>query len=299
MGCRKISVFLLFTLLSQLVFAGSSVFTVSKGKNKIIIGGTIHLLRPTDFPLPKEFEHAFANTRMVLFESDLSVAASPEFAQRLARQMRLKNGKTVDQFLQPKLWSKLTAYSDKHGFPLHSMKSFNAAFISIMMTVYEAQRIGASGGVEAHFSKNMEGKLVGELEDEEEVVQVMRSLARVDANSVMSSTIRDLENLSETMDMVVDAWRKGRTEKLYKRLGADMREENPAVYNTLVVQRNKRWLPKIESLFNTPETEFILVGAMHLAGPDSLLKMLKNNGYKVRKYRAFLSSPQQNEPAKS
>ena len=299
MTFKKLSLALLLILIPQFLFAASSVFWVSKGNNKIIIGGTIHLLRPSDFPLPREFEHAFSASRLILFESDLSMASSPEFAQRLAEEMRLKDGKTIDQILHPKLWVKLSQYAAATGFPLESMESFNAAFISIMMTVFEAQRIGASGGVEAHFAEKMQGKRVGELEDEQEVLQAMRALAEVNANSVISSTLRDLENLSETMDMAVDAWRKGRTEKLYKKLAKDMREKTPEVYDTLLVQRNKRWLPKIENLFNSPETEFILVGAMHLSGPDSLLKMLENKGYKVKRYRAFSTRAQRRRAAKN
>ncbi|WP_288057949.1 TraB/GumN family protein [Methylobacter sp.] len=35
---------------------------------------------------------------------------------------------------------------------------------------------------------------------------------------------------------------------------------------------------------NTPETELILVGALHLAGEDGLLAQLRQRGYKVEPF---------------
>ena len=40
---------------------------------------------------------------------------------------------------------------------------------------------------------------------------------------------------------------------------------------------------QIEKMLTTPDIEFILVGALHLAGPDSVLKMLTDKRYKVEK----------------
>ena len=63
----------------------------------------------------------------------------------------------------------------------------------------------------------------------------------------------------------------------------DFKTDYPDVYESLLVVRNNNWMPQIERLFSTPETEFVLVGALHLAGPDSVLKKLKDKGYSVTK----------------
>tara|TARA_B100002003_G_scaffold46025_1_gene41387 strand:+ start:574 stop:735 length:162 start_codon:yes stop_codon:yes gene_type:complete len=49
----------------------------------------------------------------------------------------------------------------------------------------------------------------------------------------------------------------------------------------LLIQRNKNWLPAIEEMLTTAQTEFVLVGTMHLSGKDSVLDMLRDKGYKV------------------
>ena len=54
------------------------------------------------------------------------------------------------------------------------------------------------------------------------------------------------------------------------------------IYQQLQVDRNHNWMPHIESLLQTPEVEFVLVGALHLAGKDGLLHLLREKGYQVR-----------------
>jgi uncharacterized protein YbaP (TraB family) len=40
-------------------------------------------------------------------------------------------------------------------------------------------------------------------------------------------------------------------------------------------------VPQIEALLDAPGTVFIAVGAGHLAGPDSVITMLRDKGYAI------------------
>jgi hypothetical protein len=53
------------------------------------------------------------------------------------------------------------------------------------------------------------------------------------------------------------------------------------MYQRLLVDRNRNWLPTLEALFSRRGRAFIVVGAAHLVGPDGLLQMLKAKGYAV------------------
>ena len=53
------------------------------------------------------------------------------------------------------------------------------------------------------------------------------------------------------------------------------------MYQRLLVDRNKNWLPKIEALFARQGRTFVVVGAAHLVGADGLLAMLKARGYSI------------------
>jgi uncharacterized protein YbaP (TraB family) len=61
---------------------------------------------------------------------------------------------------------------------------------------------------------------------------------------------------------------------------ADLKSD-PQMYQRLLVERNKNWLPKIEALFAARGRALVVVGAAHLVGPDGVLAMLKAKGYTV------------------
>ena len=52
---------------------------------------------------------------------------------------------------------------------------------------------------------------------------------------------------------------------------------------SLIGQRNANWSKWIERRLAQPGAVLVAVGAGHLAGKDSVLEMLKRDGYKVRR----------------
>lgn len=60
-----------------------------------------------------------------------------------------------------------------------------------------------------------------------------------------------------------------------------MREKFPDTYAEMIVNRNNKWMPEIEAMLADKPTEAVMVGALHLVGPDGLIELLKKKGYKV------------------
>jgi uncharacterized protein YbaP (TraB family) len=52
---------------------------------------------------------------------------------------------------------------------------------------------------------------------------------------------------------------------------------------TLLIDRNKNWANWIGQRMKRPGTVFLAVGAGHLAGNDSVIAMLKREGYRIRR----------------
>ena len=97
-------------------------------------------------------------------------------------------------------------------------------------------------------------------------------------------TLADIERLPELMNSMKQAWRRGNLAEL-KAVGiTPFKNEFPDIYQALIVDRNNAWLPKIEAMVKTSEVEFVLVGALHLAGDDGLLSQLVDRGYRVRQF---------------
>jgi uncharacterized protein YbaP (TraB family) len=278
-------------LTSFSVSAQTSLYEITNGTQKIYLGGTIHVLRNSDYPLPSEFEQAYANAKILVLETDMKKAGSPEFGQQMAQAFSYSGGKNLSQDLHPKLWQELQAFADKHQFPHAQMSMFKAMFVSLSLSMAEMQRkgYGVAQGVDTFFYQKavLDGKATQELETPDEVLVQLASLADMDANLVIKSTLRDLEKMDQVLEKSVGYWRAGDLDKLDKEMAADMRKETPEVYQQLLIARNQAWLPKIEKMFVSPEVELVLVGSLHLSSKEGLLAQLKKRGYTIKPYRTI------------
>lgn len=274
-------------IFSQHLFAASTVYEISKGKQKIYLAGTIHMLRDADLPPPAEFNAAYQASQKIYFETDLQKAKAPEFGQRFAQAMMLPNNTTLKDILDANTWAALQAYSTKSQYPLSQTMMFNPAMVSILITMTESKKIGVGEGVDAYYDKaaRTDNKFIGELETGDDVIGYMKTFAQEDPNKIITSTLSDMDNIAKDLDEMINAWKVGNLDLLEKEMGEKMRKETPNAYQSLVVERNKKWLPQIEQMFKTPEYELVLVGSLHLSGKDGLLVQLKKAGYKVKPYQ--------------
>jgi hypothetical protein len=62
---------------------------------------------------------------------------------------------------------------------------------------------------------------------------------------------------------------------------ASMRERYPALHNELAVARNRAWVPRIQAMAAASTRAFIVVGAGHMVGADSVRELLAEAGLPV------------------
>ena len=55
---------------------------------------------------------------------------------------------------------------------------------------------------------------------------------------------------------------------------------SPAIHQALFIDRNKRWVPKIETCLAAGRC-MVVVGAGHLVGADGLVDLLSRRGYRL------------------
>ena len=94
-------------------------------------------------------------------------------------------------------------------------------------------------------------------------------------------SLKDLAETGDVMEDMIGAWRSGDAEGLSELFVEEMKVEAPALYDTLLLQRNLKWVPQIDSMLQDADTEFVLVGAAHLVGENGLLDLLSQKGYEI------------------
>lgn len=278
------------TLSTSLIFTlglqAASVWKVTNDQHSLYIGGTIHVLTPEDYPLAKEYDLAYQAADKVIFETDMEAVSSPEFGQKMMSQMMYSDGTTINKVLKPETYQALAVHLSSRQIPMQAFASHKPSLLAVSLTFIELQAMGyTSEGVDMFFANmaKADGKQQGWLETPDEQLSFIAKMGDDDPNAMIEYTLKDIIKMPEMFGKLHSTWLAGDMQGMADVGITPFKADYPAIYQDLLVTRNNNWLPKIVKMLNDQPIELILVGALHLAGPDSVLTKLKAKGYKIEK----------------
>ena len=285
--CRII-ILVLFALVS-VSQADSPVWKVSKEGRVIYLGGTVHLLRKGDFPLPPEIDAVYQLCDEIYFELDLDDLDAKAFFVQLTQKAKLPKGKKLQDVLDEKTYQRLRTAMNKAGLRAAVFESMKPSFVSIMLMATELQKAGfIEQGVEDHVKKMAvkDKKEIGGLETVEEQIELLLFDEKEFGLQMTASTLDELDQVGERLDQLVNLWKKGDSAALTKLIDEQMKKPYPKVYDLFLTKRNKKWMPEILRMFQDADKEFVLVGHAHLLGEDGLVALLKKQGFEIEAVEA-------------
>ena len=269
--------------LSQAI-ADTSVWSVRSGDNVIYLGGTVHLLRPSDFPLPDEFEQAYQASSELYFEADIGSMNDLAVQAQMLQQLTYRDERTLRTVLNDEAYTALSAYTATAGLPIAMLEKFKPGLLVSTLQVLVFQGMGFTPqGVDAFFHARAvdDGKAEGELETIQEQIGFIAAMGEGNESEFILLSLEDLAETAELMEGMIGAWRSGDVEGLSELFVEDLKVEAPELYDSLLLQRNLKWIPQIDSMLLDADTEFVLVGAAHIVGKNGLLDLLSQQGYEI------------------
>ena len=178
-------------------------------------------------------------------------------------------------------------FAAARNIPFEMLQSFKPAMVVLTLTQLELQKngINSSNGLETHFAglAKEANKPLASLETLDEQIALLAAMGNGYEDEFVNGSLDDLENIEKEFDGLIKAWRDGDVATIDEKMTRMMKERFPQMYTNLLVKRNFNWIKQIERLIKTPQKEFILVGAAHLAGADSVQNLLRAQGYKIEK----------------
>lgn len=280
---RTYSIISLLFIIIACSTAQTSVWKISGNGNTLYIGGTIHILRPQDYPLPVEFDSAYAKSEVMVFEADVEELEDPEVAKILLQKAMFKDERTLQSVLSKDVYDRLEEESSKLNIPLTNLNTFKPSLVILTLAVMKMQQLGISAeGVDKHyFSKaKADNKDLLFFETAEEQIDMLVNMGEGNEDEFVSYSLKDFENMEELLSELISTWRDGTAKVMLSDLD-EMKQDFPDIYQTLLVDRNNEWIPRIETFLEDETVEYILVGAMHLHGPDGIFKRLMDKGFLI------------------
>lgn len=262
-----------------------ALWRIATPKGQIHLFGSFHLLPPDVAWRTPAVARAMEQARVVVFETDITEGKRAEAVQPLlARYGLLRNDETLDKILPPKLHAELEKTAEGFKLPMASLNTMRPWLVSVLLGVQFiiSQGYDPTKGVDQqiHAFATGKNKVIGALESLEEQVQVFSQIPREQEVELLGVTLRQIREMPGLLNDTLAAYRKGDVAALERMLNLGLNEV-PALRQRLLKERHDNWLPQIEELMARGGNVFIVVGAAHLAGPDSLIAMLRAKGIKV------------------
>jgi uncharacterized protein len=249
--------------------------------------GSVHVLTPEYYPLSPRIEQAFSGSKVLIEEADLDEITNPATVMGLLSKALLTGGQTLDQVIAADLHGKVMERVDKVGLPRVAIQRMKPWLVAMTLTqpALEAAGFKAEYGVDKHFFDRAKKNGMSRRALETVAFQFQRldELTASQQEALLRSAIDDLDIQTANVKSLADAWSRGDTKTIEELLLTSM-TESPELYQRLLVERNASWVAPVEDCFKQQTSCFVVVGAAHLVGPDSLVAMLQKKGYKVEQH---------------
>ncbi|MRR17728.1 MAG: TraB/GumN family protein [Deltaproteobacteria bacterium] len=264
--------------------AQSSVWAVKGAGATVYLAGSCHVLRASDHPLPAPFETAYADSRQLIFEAPPGDLEAAEYLQKLMALAMYPDGTTLKQHVAPAVYARAEKFCRERGYPFDQYQMFRPWMLSMMLAMQELSRLGVEAryGVDHFYYQKAlrDGKSIGGLETADEQVGFLAAMDGSVGNEQLSETIDDLTRLDGKIEDILAAWRRGDEAGIEAVMLRELKNY-PQLYVLLIVNRNQKWLAKIESALGGNINTMVIVGVAHLAGRDSVVDLLRRRGFKV------------------
>jgi uncharacterized protein YbaP (TraB family) len=246
--------------------------------------GSVHVLNSTAYRSDTDFENAFHQAEIVVFETDLAQLDSEGVQQMLLSRGSYPKGESLRKSIPEKVYSRVEKAAGALGLPPEALNRFRPWFCAMTLANLKLAALGFNPekGVDRYFYQKARssGKKILGLETPSDQIDIFADMSPETQEKFLEQSLDDLESAQSQVEKILAAWKTGDTGKVETILLKGLRED-PGLYQQLVVQRNQRWMKTLDQLLGGHQNFMVVVGAAHLVGSDGLVALLRTRGFKV------------------
>lgn len=257
----------------------------------VYLAGSIHALNEKHYPLPQAYLDAYNKSDNLVVELNIN-KLDPYLSQALIQsKMWLPVNHTLEKYLSKAALDNIKRFNKKNKGEYDKLIRMRPWMVIEQLTGYQLRQTQykAELGLDQYFLQmaDKNNKPILELETLEQQIAAI-------ADSPFNSQIAALEvSLSQLDDKdylkkMVGYWENTDPVGLYNFVYQDV-VQNPKLkpmMNSLLDDRNKSMADVIDLYLNQPSNNrnnyFVVVGALHLSGPNSIQKQLEMKGHYVQ-----------------
>ncbi|HSA78091.1 MAG TPA: TraB/GumN family protein [Nitrospirota bacterium] len=282
---------ILFFLLCLNVFAQTkgqdqkhSLWKISSKTNTVYLFGSVHLLKQDAYPLDKSIEMAYENSTRMFFEINFDEMDANKIQHLTIAKGAYLDGRTLKDDLSKQTYELAKKHLADQGLSIEKLERLKPWLLAMSIVANDLQLLGfdPSQGIDKYFyekaKKDM--KKIDGFETTEYQLNLLSDMPARMQEAMLLQAMKDSDNVQKEFNVIIEAWKSGNAEELDMVLLKSF-QGFPDVYQRLISDRNKNWVPKIKSLIGQKENAMIILGAAHFVGKEGIIAALKREGYQV------------------
>lgn len=265
--------------------AGPALWVVRDADSTLYLFGTVHLLRPGGDWMTPQVADAFDASEELWLEiedpTDQAAAAPLIMQHGLSPQTPLSSRLNAEEL------ASLDAAVAAMGATRQMLDPMLPWLAALTLSIAPLTQAGydPAAGVDVVLRQHAveSGKPVHGLETIEQQLMFFAGMEPEVELDFLRSTLESFDESATLLDAMAGAWATGDVEAMYGLGGDEMKTDYPAIYDMMLTRRNADWVGQIQDELAGSGTVFIAVGALHLAGPDSVQAQLQAAGVTVER----------------
>lgn len=249
--------------------------------NTVYLLGSVHILRESDYPLPPPVMDAYAHSSAVVMEINLAEAGTEQVQADMLASATLPDDKSLPGIMGKARYARAAGLAHDLGVELSLFDQYAPWFAAEAISQLQLMQLGyqAQSGVEMFFLNRAQndGKAISGLETVHDQIAIFENMPMDIQATYLVSSLEQAHDLAKMVDSMVRAWAHGDSAWLEAEMNTEFGRD-PALYQSVLGSRNRKWLPKVEALLNENQNYLVIVGTGHLVGRESLLELLKRDG---------------------
>ena len=271
---------------------GPAIWIVKDFDSTLYLFGTAHLLSPEIDWIRDDMSAAFRDSGTVFFEVDTGNSAQVEAVVLTQSYGFYSDGRRLRDRLDSYQLKLLEAAANNGDLPLASLDNMKPWLASEFLTIAAAANAGLTPELSADDALKSRAvrqqKNVLYLESIERQIMRAADQAELVQMTILSETLEGFNGLGRDLTRTAQAWASGNTQFLTTEVVDAVRDKSPEIYTDIYVDVNKDWAKQFTRFMEGSGTGFAAIGVGHLLGDDSIQEQMREQGYDVSRYLAFM-----------
>lgn len=266
--------------------ARPALWELSDSDTTIYLFGTIHLL-PQDYRWQSsQFNQAESRANSLVIETIVDPAHPQPYLDAILKLGFAPGLPPITSRVPEAKRAALLAAIAKSGAPVQrfdQMKTWMAAVQLLQLQFMEMDLHGqAAPETVLRQDFTAAGKPIEQLETNAEQFGYFDQLPETSQRQLLEGALEPVTGVKAEFDQMLAAWSRGDVKAVGKSFNRDL-ASTPEIAQALIKRRNANWSKWIKQRLTQPGAVMVAVGAGHLSGPDSVIELLRHDGYRVRR----------------